>query len=486
MKRDVAQRSESTLELPEAVERWERVRARLREEVGEASFERCLKSLILVSATADRIALGTTTRFMGNYVNAHFGEQLLRLWRTESKGIVAVEVTVVEGKPFKIEGNGAAHEADQRNGAAHALPESGKTSARRLALGSTSTPPPGGLDRDFTFDNFVVGKSNALAHAAARRVAEAAAPVYNPLYIYGASGLGKTHLMHAIGNEIVRRDGGRRVAYLSAESFLYQFVSAVRFKDTGTFKEAFRNVDVLMVDDLQFMARKEATQEEFLHTFNTLVERRRQIVVSADCSPHDLKDIEERIRSRLGCGMTVDIQQTDYELRLGILEAKCDRLRSQNGRNIPPIPHEVMEFVAERITSNVRDLEGALTRIIAHAELVGGSITVETTRYVLRDLLRMSERQVTIHEIQQTVAETYAFRVSDLKSERRAQPLVNARHIGMWLAKELTQASFPLIGREFKRDHTSVMHAVRKIDRLRASDTQVAAELDGLTKRLRS
>jgi chromosomal replication initiator protein len=457
----------------------------LREEVGEKTFERCLRPLVLLSANPDRVVLGATTHFMGNYVNAHFGEHLLRIWKAASKDIVAVEVTVAEPKPFKTQGNGLAHEPSRKNGAAHALPGNGIASTRRLAVGSASSPPPGGLDPDFTFESFVVGKSNALAHAAARRVAEAATPVYNPLYIYGASGLGKTHLMHAIGNEILRRNGGRRVHYLSAESFLYQFVSAVRFKDTIAFKDAFRNVDVLMVDDLQFMARKEATQEEFFHTFNALVENRRQIVVSADCSPHELKDIEERIRSRLGGGMTVDIQQTDYELRLGILETKCERFRAQDGRNIPQIPSEVLAFIAERITSNVRDLEGALIRVIAHAELVGGPVTVETTRHVLRDLLRMSERQVTIHEIQETVGETFGFRVSDLKSERRAQPLVNARHIGMWLAKELTQASFPLIGREFKRDHTSVIHAVRKVDRQRASDTQMATELAGLVKRLR-
>jgi chromosomal replication initiator protein len=472
--------------LPEAGERWERVRTRLREELGDATFERCLKSLVLVSAAIDRIVLGSITRFMGNYVNAHYGEHLLRLWRAESKTIVAVEVTVVEAKPFMIEGKGAAPETGQRNGAAKVLPESGRMASRRLGLGSTFTPPPGGLNRDFTFDNFVVGKSNALAQAAARRVAEAKTPVYNPLYIYGATGLGKTHLMHAIGNEIVRRDGGRRVLYLPAESFLYQFVSAIVCKDTIAFKEAFQDVDVLMVDDFQLMARKEATQQEFFHIFNVLVERGSQIVVSASCSPHDLKDVGERIRSRLGCGMTVDIQQTDYELRLGILEAKCDRLRSQSGPNSPQIPHEVMEFVAERITSNVRDLEGALNRIIAHAELEGGNITVETTQHVLRDLLRTNERQITIHGIQQLVAETYAFRVSDLKSERRAQALVSARHIAMWLAKELTQCSYPLIGREFDRDHTTVMHAVRKIDRLQAGDMRLAAELEGLTKRLRS
>jgi chromosomal replication initiator protein len=485
MKREMALRSEQELGLPDAGERWERVRARLRDEVGEKTFERCLKSLVLVSASADRIVLATSTRFMGNYVNAHFGERLLRLWKAESEDMVAIEVAVLEPKPVRAQANGVLHEPGQYPDAARVGRDSAPLPPRRLALDSALPPPPGGLDRNFTFESFVVGKSNALAHAAARRVAEAKVPVYNPLYIYGASGLGKTHLMHAIGNEILRRDGGRRVLYLSAESFLYQFVSAVRFKDTLAFKEAFRNVDVLMVDDLQFMARKEATQEEFFHTFNALVENRRQIVVSADCSPHDLKDIEERIRSRLGCGMTVDIQQTDYELRLGILEAKCERLLAQNGRNIPPIPREVMEFVAERITSNVRDLEGALTRIIAQAELVGGTITVETTRHVLRDLLRASERQVTIHEIQQTVAETYGFRVSDLKSERRAQPLVNARHVGMWLAKELTQASYPLIGREFQRDHTSVMHAVRKVERLRAKDSQFVAEVDGLVKRLR-
>ena len=299
------------------------------------------------------------------------------------------------------------------------------------------------LDPRFTFENFVVGKSNELAHAAAQRVAEARAVPFNPLFLYGGVGLGKTHLMHAIAWHIQRRTPQRKVIYLSAEKFMYQFIRALRFKDNVmAFKEQFRSVDVLMIDDVQFISGKDSTQEEFFHTFNALVDQNRQIVISADKSPHDLEGIEERMRSRLGWGLVADIHPTTYELRLGILQAKAEQMKAQ-------VPSKVLEFLAHKITSNVRELEGALNRIVAHATLIGRAITLETTQEVLHDLLRANDRRVTIEEIQSRVAEHFNIRLADMHSARRARAVARPRQVAMYLSKQLTPRSLPEIGRKF-------------------------------------
>ncbi|MBT6116282.1 MAG: chromosomal replication initiator protein DnaA, partial [Rhodospirillaceae bacterium] len=317
-------------------------------------------------------------------------------------------------------------------------------------------------------------------HAAARRIAEADGVPFNPLFLYGGVGLGKTHLMHAIAWHIRKREPRRRVIYLSAEKFMYQFIRALRYKDTMSFKEQFRSVDVLMIDDVQFISGKESTQEEFFHTFNALVDQNRQVVISADKSPSDLDGLEERLRSRLGWGLVADIHPTTYELRLGILQAKSENLALS-------IPGKVLEFLAHRITSNVRELEGALNRIVAHSTLVGRSISLEMTQEVLHDLLRASDRRVTIEEIQKRVAEHYNIRLSDMHSARRARAVARPRQIAMYLAKQLTTRSLPEIGRKFGgRDHTTVMHAVRKVDELRSTDSGFSEDVELLRRLLES
>ncbi|MEM6902601.1 MAG: chromosomal replication initiator protein DnaA, partial [Pseudomonadota bacterium] len=334
------------------------------------------------------------------------------------------------------------------------------------------------LDPRFTFDNFVVGKPNELAHAAARRVAESDAVPFNPLFLYGGVGLGKTHLMHAIGWAIRNKTPERKVLYLSAEKFMYQFIRALRFKDTMAFKEQFRSVDVLMIDDVQFISGKESTQEEFFHTFNALVDQNRQIIISADKSPSNLEGLEERLRSRLGWGLVADIHPTSYELRLGILQAKADQLKVT-------VPQKVTEFLAHKITSNVRELEGALNRLVAHADLVGRDITLDTVQEVLQDLLRASDRRVTIDEIQRRVAEHYNIRVADMHSARRARAVARPRQVAMYLAKQLTSRSLPEIGRKFGgRDHTTVMHAVRKIEEICSTDSAFAEDVELLKRML--
>ena len=330
-------------------------------------------------------------------------------------------------------------------------------------------PRPAGLDPRFTFENFVVGKPNELAHAAARRVAEACSgPVrmvpFNPLYLYGGVGLGKTHLMHAIAWHVHNSGCARKVIYLSAEKFMHQFIRALRFKSIMDFKDEFRSVDLLMIDDVQFISGKEFTQEEFFHTFNALVDQNRQIVISADKSPSDLEGLEERMRSRLGWGLVADLHPTTYELRLGILQSKAEQASMQ-------IPRKVLELLAHRITSNVRELEGALNRIVANMQLVGREISLESAQEELHDLFRLRERRVMIDEIQRRVAEHFNVRLAEMTSARRARAFARPRQVAMYLSKQLTSRSLPEIGRKFGgRDHTTVMHAVRRIEELKDTD----------------
>jgi chromosomal replication initiator protein len=336
------------------------------------------------------------------------------------------------------------------------------------------------LDARFTFDTWVVGKSNEFATAAARRVAEDTKASINPLFLYGGVGLGKTHLMTAIAWHVRRRHPQRKVMYLSAEKFMFQFIRAMRSKDTMSFKEQFRSVDVLMIDDVQFIAGKDATQEEFFHTFNALVDQNKQIVLSADKSPSDLEGVEERVKSRLGWGLVADIHPTTYELRLGILQAKAERVGVA-------VPVKVLEFLAHKITQNIRELEGALNRITAHATLIGRPITIDSAQEVLHDLIRANDRRVTIEEIQKRVAEHFAIRLADMHSPRRARAVARPRQVAMYLSKQLTSRSLPEIGRKFGgRDHTTVMHAVRKIEELRASDHSFAEDIDLLRRMLES
>ena len=415
---------------------------------------------------------------MRDWVESNYAERLAGLWRDENDAIASVEI-IVEPTSTTVQMAGAPPRAEQRDEAA-AQPQANiaEGDSIRETLANAARSMTATLDRRFEFKNFVVGRTNELAHAAARRVAEADNVQFNPLFLYGGVGLGKTHLMHAIAWHISQRDPDRIVLYMSAEKFMYQFIRALRFKTIMDFKEQFRSVDVLMIDDIQFIAGKDSTQEEFFHTFNALVDANRQIVVSADTSPSDLEGMEERLRSRLGCGLVADIHPTDYELRLGILQSKAEQL----GTEIPP---KVLEFLAHKIVSNVRELEGALNRIVAHTTLVNRPVTLETTHEVLHDLLRANDRKVTIEEIQKRVAEHFNIRLADMHSARRARAVARPRQVAMYLAKQLTSRSLPEIGRKFGgRDHTTVMHAVRKVDELRAGDSAFSEDVELLRRML--
>jgi chromosomal replication initiator protein len=333
------------------------------------------------------------------------------------------------------------------------------------------------LDPRFVFEHFVVGKPNEFAYAAAQRVANCDVASYNPLFLYGPVGHGKTHLMHSIAHHILKRSN-KKILYLSAEKFMYQFIKALRYKNIVAFKDRFRSVDVLMIDDVQFISGKESTQEEFFHTFNALVDQKRQVVISADKSPSDLEGIQDRMKSRLGWGLVADLHPTTYELRLGILQTKIQNMNIQ-------IPLNVLELLAAKISSNVRELEGALNRLTAHAMLMGRAITVDMVYEVLKDLLRNCDRSITIDDIQKKVCEYYRIRATDMHSAKRSRHIVRPRQIAMFLAKQLTSTSLPNIGRYFGgRDHTTVMHAIQTIQGLLQTDPVLQEDLTLLRRTL--
>lgn len=449
--------------------RWTRVRGVLRAEVGDSAYKSWLKPLNLVEFADGVVKLSVPTRFMRDWVANHYGERISALWTDGASPVTDVDIFVLADKE---DVRGTASEKPPAETTVRAA-EGARVSPDR-AEGDVSAA----LDPRFKFDNFVVGKPNELAYAAARRVADSETATYNPLFLYGGVGLGKTHLMHAIAWHIREHQPDRKVVYLSAEKFMYHFIRALRFQDTMAFKERFRSVDVLMIDDVQFINGKESTQEEFFHTFNDLVDNNRQVVVSADKSPSDLEGMEERLRSRLGWGLVADIHATTYELRLGILHAKKDELNAA-------VPDKVLEFLAHKITSSVRELEGALNRVTAHSSLIGRDITLESCQEVLHDLLRASDRRITIEEIQKRVAEHFNIRMADMHSARRSRAVARPRQVAMYLSKQLTSRSLPEIGRKFGgRDHTTVMHAVKKVEELRTLDINFAEDVDLLRRML--
>jgi chromosomal replication initiator protein len=320
------------------------------------------------------------------------------------------------------------------------------------------------LNLRYTFDSFVVGKSNEFAHAASRAVAEQPSKAYNPLFLYGGVGMGKTHLMHAIGHTIKKRNPAMRLCYVSAEKFTIEVINSLRFDRMITFRDRFHTVDVLLVDDIQFIAGKERTQEEFFHTFNALYEQQKQIVISSDCLPKDINSIEERLRSRFEWGLIADIQPPDLETKIAILQKKAENDRF-------PLPDDVAEYIARAIKSNVRELEGALTRLMAYASLTGVTVSLATAQQVLRNIIASQEKRVTIDLIQKRVSEHFNLREQDLKIRSNTRAIAFPRQVAMYIVKQLTTASLPEIGRQFGgKHHTTVLHSINKIEELRRSD----------------
>ena len=461
---------------------WGQICNQLKLEFGETAFDSWLKPLSVGSFNDGVMNICVPTAFMKNWVITHYSDRINKIWENKNPEIKKVNFVVQT---------------------VNTVASSHQDTSLLKKIASTPTPqalynqnydnivnfneyvrPEGTsqlsapLNPAYTFDSFVVGKTNEFAYAAARKVAESKNVSFNPLFLYSGVGLGKTHLMHAIAWHIRKQDPTRNVIYLSAEQFLYKFVKALRYKDTTAFKEQFRSVDVLMIDDVQFMSNKESTQEEFFYTFNSLIEGGRQIIISADKSPSDLDGIEARLKSRLNSGLVADIHPTDFDLRRGILNSKAKQMGVE-------LPEKVSEFLAQKITSNIRELEGSLRRIAAHSQLLSNKeITLDMTQDVLKDMLRSIDRKTTIDEIQKKVAEYFNISVKELQSSRRARTVARPRQIAMYLAKQLTSRSLPEIGRKFDRDHTTVMHAVRKVEELIVEDSSLAENVNDLRRAL--
>jgi chromosomal replication initiator protein len=343
-------------------------------------------------------------------------------------------------------------------------PEESAAVMNAASAAANAAPGPAGLNSRYTFDTFIVGSSNQFAHAACRAVAEAPSRSYNPLFIYGGVGLGKTHLMHAIGQYVLKYNRGMKLTYISAERFMNEVINAVRYDRIIDFRERYRTVDVLLVDDVQFIAGKEGTQTEFFHTFNALYDSQKQIVISSDCQPSEIPSLEERLRSRFEWGLIADIQSPDLETRIAILRKKAEA-------EAVPLADDVAMYIAGRIKSNIRELEGSLIRLLAFASLTGQEITLPLAQQVLRNLVDRDEKAITIETIQKFVAEYYKLKLADLKSRNNSKSIAMPRQIAMYLCKTLTHGSLPEIGRSFGgKHHSTVIHSIRKIGEMRQND----------------
>ena len=472
----MSEKSSKTVDIKSS---WDRTLSVLRAELGEATFRSWFKHIEFGELSEKKLLLYVPTKFMKDWIHTHYSDRILAILKNDN---IPVSSIIFELQKYKVP-------KDSEDSSAQKTVKNTKLAASSKFVtnenGDHNSMLGAPLDPNLSFENFVVGGSNELAYAAAKRITEVENVSFNPLFLYGGVGLGKTHLMHAMALEIKKNWPERKVLYLSAEKFMYQFIKALRFKDTMSFKQQFRSVDVLMVDDIQFIAGKDSTQEEFFHTFNTLIDHNHQVVISADRSPVDLDGIEERIRSRLGWGLVTDIHASDYELRLGVLQTKAKKHIEDNPEII--IKDNILEFLAQRIDSNIRVLEGALNRVIAYSSFVKKPLTIEMAQDVLKDLIRASQRRITIDDIQRKVADYYNIRLSDLLSARRSRTIARPRQVAMYLSKLLTTRSLPEIGRKFGgRDHTTVIHAVKRVESLQDSDAAIQEEVDALSRALES
>ncbi len=441
---------------------WPKITSELKKSLDKDSFQNWIKPIYFESLVDTSLTLSVPTRFLRDWIIKNYASVIKKAYMDQGHSIDKLAILVKENNNRIIPGTEVIYED--------------KDDDEDTYYDDISAP----LDPKFTFDNFIVGKPNELAYAAAQRVAQSEVVSFNPLFLYGGVGLGKTHLMHAVAWNIKKRNPKKNVVYLTAEKFMYQFIKALRFKNIMSFKEQFRSVDVLMIDDVQFIIGKDNTQEEFFHTFNTLIDKKRQIIISADKSPADLDGLEDRLKSRLGWGLVADIHPLTYELRLGILQAKAEQ-KSLN------LKQEVMEFLANKITNNVREMEGALNRLAVHASIQDSEISVDLVKDVLKDLLRTNSRKITIDEIQKKVVEHYNIKLSDMHSPRRSRSVARPRQVAMYLAKSITTRSLPEIGRKFGgRDHTTVIHAIKTIEEIMVNDPNLAEDIELLTRILQT
>ena len=431
----------------EAANLWDKFLERVKSRVSINTFNTWFQPTRLNRAEADVVFVQIPTTVFRQVLTRTYGEIVKAVFHELGVPNTRVHYVCTEEEPVA---------------AAPALPSA---SIKQSKLDFESSDHQ--LNTRYTFDSFVVGKSNEFAHAASRAVAEQPSKAYNPLFLYGGVGMGKTHLMHAIGHTIKQRNPAARLSYVSAEKFTIEVINSLRFDKMFSFRERFHTVDVLLVDDIQFIAGKERTQEEFFHTFNALYEQHKQIVISSDCLPKDINSIEERLRSRFEWGLIADIQPPDLETKIAILQKKAENDRFG-------LPDDVAEYIARAIKSNVRELEGALTRLMAYASLTGATVSLATAQQVLRNIIASQEKRVTIDLIQKRVSEHFNLREQDLKVRSNTRAIAFPRQVAMYIVKQLTTASLPEIGRQFGgKHHTTVLHSINKIEEMRRSDKEL-------------
>ena len=445
---------------------WDEIRAGLRRDLGARTFDGWLKPAELgrFDPESGSIDVIMPSQFMADWVKSHFGERIALAWRTLLPVVRDVRLMAADGAPRPTP-----------------MLVLEPTMPAEVPANTPEAPrhPRPNFDPRYSFEHFITGKANEVAATAARTLADADRATFNPLFIHGGTGRGKTHLLHAIGQRFLEKNPQALVVSMSAEKFMVEFVTALRENNTFAFKNRLRSADLLLVDDVQFIAGKESTQEEFFHTMNEIITAGRRLVITSDRAPQDLDGIEPRILSRLSWGLVADINAADYELRLNILAAKLDQLTGVE------MPADVVDFLARRITNSIRELEGALNRIAAYAMMTGKDIDVPFVEEVLANVLRANQRRISIDEIQTRVAAHFSIRKAEMTSARRAREVARPRQVAMYLSKQLTPKSLPDIGRRFGgRDHTTVIHAVKRIESLRAADAELDADIRMLQRQL--
>ena len=474
---------------------WQKCLEQLQHDIPAQQFNTWIRPL-KADVVNDQLVLSAPNRFIRDWVKNQFLNRLEQIMSELNNGLITqIDVVVGESAPlFQLQGAAPSVPKPERPAAPvqthtaqdtqasthnqHAAPAYNQESPRPVKARQNSTQHKSSLNRTFTFDNFVEGKSNQLALAAAKQVAANAGGSYNPLFIYGGVGLGKTHLMHAVGNELLRKNPNAKVMFLTSERFVHDMVKAFRLNAMTEFKLFYRGLDALLIDDIQFFAGKDRSQEEFFHTFNTLLENSKQIILTCDRYPKEIDKLEERLKSRFGWGLTIAIEPPDLETRVAILMKKAEEVGVD-------LPEKEAFFIAQKIRSNVRELEGALKRVIANAQFTGSKISSALIKDSLKDLFALQDKLVSIDNIQRTVAEYYNIKFADLSSKSRQRSIARPRQVAMALSKELTNHSLPEIGKAFGgRDHSTVVHACKRIKGLQESDSDIAEDYKNLLRLL--
>ena len=448
---------------------WNNIQTNMKEKFGKDIYDSWLRKIDFIDEFKNYILISVTTRFIRDWITSRYLDQILQIIKSYNKQITRIEFSINQNKNLDLENNKNLTNINSQD-----------SYKKNISFIEHSFLQYNRIDPNKNFENFILGSSNKLAYEASRKVSEDLSH-YNPLYLYSGVGMGKTHLLNSIGLSLKER---HKVIFISAERFMYQFVKSLKSNEMVKFKDYFRNTDVLLIDDIQFMNGKEVMQEEFFHTFNALIDKGSQIIVTADRAPNKLSRIQERIKSRFSGGLVVDIQNADYELRYKIVKAKTDELKLFNS-NLVNISDEIQKFISSEIRTSIRELVGALNRVVSFSRIYDKVPSLSETKVILKDLLNMSENTVTIDLIQTTVCKFFKISKNEMLSARRSRYLVRPRQTAIYLAKLLTSKSLPEIGRSFSnRDHTTVIHSVKTIEKLRQEDKELNLNIDNLKNKV--